>query len=56
MSANVSIARELAVGATTEPIVAWRAWALTGHRDGTELLLRVFRHFYLEEIDGQWID
>ena len=40
MSANVSLARELAVGATTEPIVAWRAWALTGHRDGTELLLR----------------
>ena len=40
MTANVSLARELAVGATTEPIVAWRAWALTGHRDGTELLLR----------------
>jgi hypothetical protein len=40
MSANVSLARELSVGATTEPIVAWRAWALTGHRDGTELLLR----------------
>jgi len=38
MSANVSLARELTVGATTEPIVAWRAWALTGHRDGTELL------------------
>jgi len=40
MSANVSLARELTVVATTEPIVAWRAWALTGHRDGTELLLR----------------
>ena len=40
MSANVSLARELTVGVTTEPIVAWRAWALTGHRDGTELLLR----------------
>jgi hypothetical protein len=40
MSANVSLARQLTVGATTEPIVAWRAWALTGHRDGTELLLR----------------
>ncbi len=40
MSANVSLARELTVGATTEPIVAWRAWALTGHRDGTELMLR----------------
>ena len=40
MSSNVSLARELSVGATTEPIVAWRAWALTGHRDGTERLLR----------------
>ena len=28
------------VGVSTEPIVAWRAWALTGRRDGTELLLR----------------
>jgi hypothetical protein len=24
----------------SEPIVAWRAWALTGHRDGSGLLLR----------------
>jgi hypothetical protein len=40
MSSNVSLARELTVGGTTEPIVAWRAWALTGHRDGTELMLR----------------
>ncbi len=23
---------------------------------GTELMLRVFRHFYLEEIDRQWVD
>ncbi|HLK36000.1 MAG TPA: preprotein translocase subunit SecA [Polyangiaceae bacterium] len=23
---------------------------------GTELLLRIFRHFYLEEIDRQWVD
>ena len=23
-----------------EPILAWRTWALTGHRDGTDLLLR----------------
>ena len=23
---------------------------------GTELLLRVFRHFYLEEVDKQWVD
>ena len=40
MSSTVALARELSVGAATEPIVAWRAWALTGHRDGTELLLR----------------
>ena len=25
---------------STEPILAWRAWALTGRRDGTDLLLR----------------
>jgi hypothetical protein len=25
---------------TTEPIVAWRSWALTGRSDGTHLLLR----------------
>ena len=25
-------------------------------RSGTELLLRVFRHFYLEEIDRQWVE
>jgi hypothetical protein len=30
----------LSVDTASEPIVAWRAWALTGHRDGTELLLR----------------
>ena len=23
---------------------------------GTELLLRVFRHFYLEDIDKQWVE
>lgn len=40
MSSNVSLARELTVGVGTEPIVAWRAWALTGRRDGSELLLR----------------
>ena len=30
------------VEATTgiEPIVAWRTWALTGHRDASNLLLR----------------
>ncbi|HTG47992.1 MAG TPA: hypothetical protein VK646_10095 [Actinomycetota bacterium] len=40
MSANVSLSRDLRVGARTEPIVAWRTWALSGRRDGTELLLR----------------
>jgi hypothetical protein len=25
---------------TTEPVIAWRAWALTGRRDGTNLMLR----------------
>jgi len=30
----------LSVDTASEPIVAWRAWALTGHRDGTGLLLR----------------
>ncbi|MGZ5129181.1 MAG: hypothetical protein ACXWZU_04970 [Actinomycetota bacterium] len=29
-----------AVERSTEPIVAWRSWALTGRRDGTRLLLR----------------
>jgi len=30
----------LSTDIATEPIVAWRAWALTGRRDGTDLLLR----------------
>ncbi|MGZ8582407.1 MAG: hypothetical protein ACXWXG_03670 [Actinomycetota bacterium] len=30
----------LATDVSSEPILAWRAWALTGHRDGTGLLLR----------------
>jgi hypothetical protein len=30
----------LSIDMASEPIVAWRAWALTGRRDGTELLLR----------------
>jgi len=30
----------LAPDVRTEPIVAWRAWALTGRRDGARLLLR----------------
>jgi hypothetical protein len=40
VSTRVSAARDLAVERTTEPVLAWRAWALTGRRDGTELLLR----------------
>ena len=40
MNANVSLARHLELDMTTEPIIAWRTWALTGRRDGTELLLR----------------
>jgi hypothetical protein len=31
---------DLAIEVATEPILAWRAWALTGRRDGTDLLLR----------------
>lgn len=34
------VAADLDVKASIEPIVAWRTWALTGHRDGTDLLLR----------------
>jgi hypothetical protein len=30
----------LELTAGTEPIIAWRAWALTGERDGSNLLLR----------------
>lgn len=40
MSQGVSLARDLAIGVAAEPVVAWRTWALSGHRDGTELLLR----------------
>jgi hypothetical protein len=29
-----------AVERSTEPVVAWRSWALTGRSDGTKLLLR----------------
>jgi preprotein translocase subunit SecA len=36
---------------------ASEAWMQTREKEmGTELLLRVFRHFYLEEIDRQWVD
>lgn len=37
---QVSAARDLATEIGVEPIVAWRAWALSGRRDGDELLLR----------------
>lgn len=40
MTMQVSAARDLTHEIGVEPIVAWRAWALTGRRDGTELLLR----------------
>lgn len=40
MTANVSLGRDLSTSYSTEPILAWRAWALTGRRDGTDLLLR----------------
>jgi len=33
-------AANLTVDAATEPVMAWRAWALTGRADGTGLLLR----------------
>ena len=35
-----ALERSLPVETATEPIVAWRAWALTGRRDGSHLLLR----------------
>ena len=40
MSASTATLGELPVGVGAEPIVAWRAWALTGRRDGSNLLLR----------------
>jgi hypothetical protein len=40
VSRGVSLERQLTTGSSIEPIVAWRAWSLTGHRDGSELLLR----------------
>lgn len=40
MSADLTLVRGLETTITTEPILAWRAWALTGKRDGSGLLLR----------------
>jgi hypothetical protein len=37
---GLSMENGLTVQKTYEPIIAWRAWALSGHRDGTGLLLR----------------
>lgn len=36
----LTLDRPLPVETSTEPVVAWRAWALTGRRDGSRLLLR----------------
>ncbi len=40
MSTRTSLGRDLLTEASVEPIMAWRTWALTGRRDGTDLLLR----------------
>ena len=40
MSGRAPTLEGLSTDTASEPIVAWRAWALTGHRDGTGLLLR----------------
>ena len=40
MSGRAPTFEGLSIDTASEPIVAWRAWALTGHRDSTELLLR----------------
>jgi len=40
MSRVVTLERSLPVESSTEAIVAWRAWALTGRRDGSNLMLR----------------
>jgi hypothetical protein len=37
---RTSLARHLATDVSTEPVLAWRTWALSGRRDGTDLLLR----------------
>ena len=40
MNGSAPTLERLAIDVESEPIVAWRAWALTGHRDGSGLLLR----------------
>jgi hypothetical protein len=37
---SIPLTHGLDVETAVEPIVAWRTWALTGKRDGTDLLLR----------------
>ena len=37
---GLSTAGSLEATKETEPIVAWRTWGLSGHRDGANLLLR----------------
>ncbi len=37
---QASLAAELEVARTVEPVLAWRTWTLTGRRDGTHLRLR----------------
>ncbi len=37
---RLTAAREIPVEVETEPVEAWRTWALTGRRDGSHLLLR----------------
>jgi hypothetical protein len=37
---KVSLARNLLTEVSTEPVVAWRTWALTGRSEGDNLLLR----------------
>ena len=40
MKAALSFGRGLPIEISTEPILAWRSWTLTGRRDGSGLLLR----------------
>jgi len=40
MPRGSTLERSLPVESSTEALVAWRAWALTGRRDGSNLLLR----------------
>jgi hypothetical protein len=37
---RIALDRSLESEVSTEPVLAWRAWALSGRRDGSHLLLR----------------